>query len=358
MQIFRQSRYLFLLLLILSSNLWAADGHLIQVSGQVRVNGLIADDSAKINKGDKITTGAGASVKLVLTDGSVIDIKSESEIDINDYLFAPEDEGKNTSDISIIKGALRYISGLIAKTDPTKISFLAGTATIGVRGTYSQIAYDGKIVKVDSSVGIMTITFTGQPTSVVGTGQSGVASTQTATVAIALSTVPDAVGELAKLIAKSPKDTTAIEDAMAKLSTEDLALTVAVLINNARALNVDPATITATVASVVSVKPAAAAIIVVVASILDKTNAETYKDAAIGAAPGQTNAIENAVEKANKIIDVLTTQAANSTAENGATAAPQLTLDLSNGSSTSGPAASPALPDITDKKNNGSGYSR
>jgi hypothetical protein len=93
-----------------------------------------------LKKDDVVTTGPDASVQIVLADNSVLDLESDSEIDINEYIYSPENPEANNSDISVLAGTLRYVSGKIAKDDPENVSFTAGSSTIGVRGTYISIS--------------------------------------------------------------------------------------------------------------------------------------------------------------------------------------------------------------------------
>ena len=67
-------------------------------------------------------------------------VGDDSEININEYLFDPGEPANNTSQISVLAGTLRYVSGKIAKDDPENVSFTAGESTIGVRGTYISIS--------------------------------------------------------------------------------------------------------------------------------------------------------------------------------------------------------------------------
>ncbi|MCB1696320.1 MAG: FecR domain-containing protein [Pseudomonadales bacterium] len=106
----------------------------------MRVNGQQVTAETQLNKDDKVVTGADGTVTIVLADNSVLDIESGSEIAINDYYFNPAEPEQNTSQIGVVAGTLRYVSGKIAKDDPTDVSFSAGTSTIGVRGTFISIS--------------------------------------------------------------------------------------------------------------------------------------------------------------------------------------------------------------------------
>lgn len=141
------SRVLLLLLVMASVNAWSADGKILSFEGDVRVNGQPVTADTQLNREDTVTTAPGASVKIVLSDNSVLDLDGGSEILISDYSFNPSEPESNSSKVNILAGTLRYVSGRIAKDDPENVSFTAGSSTIGVRGTYISISVDPKTEK-------------------------------------------------------------------------------------------------------------------------------------------------------------------------------------------------------------------
>ena len=123
-----------------SAAVWADLGRILAFDGDVRINGEPVTSDTVLQKDDKISTGPEASVQIVLADNSVLDLEPNSEVDINEYVFDPVAPENNTSQISVLAGTLRYVSGKIAKDDPEDVSFTAGESTIGVRGTYISIS--------------------------------------------------------------------------------------------------------------------------------------------------------------------------------------------------------------------------
>ena len=135
-------RYVVLLvpLLLGAANAWSGVGRILIFEGDVRINGEQVTAATELNQDDVVTTGEDGSVKIVLSDNSILDLEEDSEIEINDYSFNPSDSEENNSDIGVLAGTLRYVSGKIAKDDPENVSFSAGTSTIGVRGTFISIS--------------------------------------------------------------------------------------------------------------------------------------------------------------------------------------------------------------------------
>jgi len=127
-------------LLLGAAHAWAGVGRILIFEGDVRINGEQITAATELNQDDTVTTGADGTVKIVLSDNSILDLEEDSEIQINDYSFNPSDSDENNSDIGVLAGTLRYVSGKIAKDDPENVSFSAGTSTIGVRGTFISIS--------------------------------------------------------------------------------------------------------------------------------------------------------------------------------------------------------------------------
>jgi len=136
------SLMLFVSLALASSTAWSAVGRILSFEGDVRVNGEQVTADTPLNKDDTVVTGPDGLATIVLSDNSVLDLESDSQIEINDYSFTPSKPEDNTSQIGVLAGTLRYVSGKIAKDDPNNVSFSAGTSTIGVRGTFISITVD------------------------------------------------------------------------------------------------------------------------------------------------------------------------------------------------------------------------
>ena len=126
-----------------SVSAWASVGRILSFEGDVQINGQQVTSDTVLNLDDTVVTGPDASVQIVLSDNSVLDLDGDSQIDINDYSYNASEPEENISQISVLAGTLRYVSGKIAKDDPENVSFTAGTSTIGVRGTYISISVCG-----------------------------------------------------------------------------------------------------------------------------------------------------------------------------------------------------------------------
>lgn len=83
---------------------------------------------------ERVLTGKGASVSLVLRDGSTLMLGPDSTLDLKEFSFNPTTNEGNLV-LSVVKGTLRMITGLIGKTRPESVRITTPTSTIGVLGT-------------------------------------------------------------------------------------------------------------------------------------------------------------------------------------------------------------------------------
>jgi len=134
------------LLLLVSVQAWAVDGQVKTVSGGAFVNTTPAIVGTKVNSGDTLSTGPGAWIIVVMSDGTVLNLKSDTKVEVSNYVYNTADPSRNASDVEIGIGTLRYVSGLIAQNDPSDVAIRAGNTTLGLRGSESETNFDGSTV--------------------------------------------------------------------------------------------------------------------------------------------------------------------------------------------------------------------
>ena len=88
--------------------------------------------------GDKITTGEGAKVQIKFTDGSIISLRNNTQLQIENYQYS-EQSGQEKSILKLVKGGFRAITGVIGKSDPKDYQVKTNLATIGIRGTHFEL---------------------------------------------------------------------------------------------------------------------------------------------------------------------------------------------------------------------------
>lgn len=117
----------------------ARAGTVKSVRGDVKLlSGGAAERSASAGEAvapiDRITTGADSGASLVLRDGTAIVVGPSSRLDVKEFHFDPTTQDGGVL-VSLLRGSLRMITGLIGKNHPDAIRVETPTAVIGIRGT-------------------------------------------------------------------------------------------------------------------------------------------------------------------------------------------------------------------------------
>ena len=115
-----------------------AIGNAETVIGEVTVvrNGekITLEAGDPVFEGDIIETETAGSAKLRFIDETLFSISEEARLALDKMVFDPETAEGETI-LSMLKGGFLFISGQIAKTDPTDMQVVTPVATIGIRGT-------------------------------------------------------------------------------------------------------------------------------------------------------------------------------------------------------------------------------
>jgi ferric-dicitrate binding protein FerR (iron transport regulator) len=83
---------------------------------------------------DRIVTGPDSSASVVLRDDTTLVVGPSSRLDLKEFHFdGTTHEGGML--VSLLRGSMRMITGLIGKTNPDAVRVETQTATIGIRGT-------------------------------------------------------------------------------------------------------------------------------------------------------------------------------------------------------------------------------
>ena len=102
----------------------------------VRVDGQTATLALgdPIYKGDKLSTGTGSSLGLLLGDETTVAMDAKAEMVLDDLVYNPEEDSGSLS-ISIIDGLFTMKTGKIAATDPQAMIVRTPRAMSAIRGT-------------------------------------------------------------------------------------------------------------------------------------------------------------------------------------------------------------------------------
>jgi len=87
-----------------------------------------------LREGDRLTTSDGASAIIKLEDGTRMTVRPNSELVLQQYKFT-QNSPDNSMVMQLLRGGMRAVTGLIAKSSPNAARIQTNTATIGIRGT-------------------------------------------------------------------------------------------------------------------------------------------------------------------------------------------------------------------------------
>ena len=123
-------------------------GTLKSVRGDVQL--LSADGAARgagpgdaVEPIDRIVTGADSGASVVFRDGTSLVVGPSSRLDLKQFHFDSTTQDGGLL-VSLLRGSMRMITGLIGKTNPDAVRVETQTATIGIRGTDFIVQADGQ----------------------------------------------------------------------------------------------------------------------------------------------------------------------------------------------------------------------
>ena len=145
-------------------------GRIETIGGSVEITradgtkGTIGKDDP-IFQGDVIETGSDGNIGILLADDSVFSLDGDARAVMDEMVYDPGEESGSLK-ISLVSGAMSFVSGQLAKVDPDAMTLKTPVATIGIRGTTGSIeAGDTLTVTLsqdpDRSVGEIVVTTDG-----------------------------------------------------------------------------------------------------------------------------------------------------------------------------------------------------
>jgi len=90
---------------------------------------------SEIQQGDTLITEVGTYTRVKFVDNGEIVLRPASQLVVKSYLYDADRPEKDNVAISLVKGGLRAVTGLVGKRNHDAVSFDTPTATIGIRGT-------------------------------------------------------------------------------------------------------------------------------------------------------------------------------------------------------------------------------
>ena len=88
---------------------------------------------ANIFEKDKVFTEKSSALTILFSDKTRFELGSEANLVASEYAYKQTEEDSVALDV--VKGAFRFVTGLVAKSKPENMKVGTAVATIGIRGT-------------------------------------------------------------------------------------------------------------------------------------------------------------------------------------------------------------------------------
>lgn len=116
-----------------SAKVVSAQGQLEAVDGGGTRRRLV--DGGSVYPGDLVETAAGTRAVLAFRDDSRVTLGSGTRFRVDNFVYDDKNPGEGRFLVSLLRGSVRALTGLIGKTNTRNVGFATATATIGIRGT-------------------------------------------------------------------------------------------------------------------------------------------------------------------------------------------------------------------------------
>ena len=122
------------------ANVVQASAKLVGVQGEI--NALEASgarrrlvDGAGVYPGEVVETSSASRAVLAFRDDSRLTLGATSRVRIDSFVFDDKAPTEGRFLMSLLRGSMRALTGLIGKANNRNVAFTTATATIGIRGT-------------------------------------------------------------------------------------------------------------------------------------------------------------------------------------------------------------------------------
>ena len=99
-------------------------------------------EGSPLYTGDEVRTANGAWLVIGFRDHTLVSLEAETRFRIDTFTYDRREQSDSVA-VSLMKGGLRYLTGLIGKKKPSAVSIGTVVATIGIRGTGIDTSCEG-----------------------------------------------------------------------------------------------------------------------------------------------------------------------------------------------------------------------
>ena len=120
-------------------------------------------DGGSIYPGDLVETSRSTSAVLAFRDDTRITLGQATRFRVDNFVYDDRNAGEGRFLASILRGSVRALTGLIAKSNNRNVGFSTATATIGIRGTGFDVICIGACAQEegDDDTGMTVFTWLG-----------------------------------------------------------------------------------------------------------------------------------------------------------------------------------------------------
>jgi len=134
----------------------------------------------RVDTGASIRTEHGANAVLRFDDGQIVSVGSDSQFVITEYKFNAHQPKESSFVGSLLKGAVRAVTGVIGETNKDNVKIKTPAATIGIRGTDFSLVLETRLylqvldgaISATNGGGEVTFSAANQPLGIVASPQT------------------------------------------------------------------------------------------------------------------------------------------------------------------------------------------
>ncbi len=116
-----------------SAKLISAQGTITAIDGAGTKRKLV--EGASVYPGETVETGAVTKGVLIFRDESRMTLGANTRFKVDGFVFDDKNPTEGRFLVSLLRGSMRALTGIIGKANNRNVGFTTDTATIGIRGT-------------------------------------------------------------------------------------------------------------------------------------------------------------------------------------------------------------------------------
>lgn len=117
-----------------------ADATVTSLKGDARIGSAAISQGQRVMSGATVNTGPGAQLTLKFDDQQQVVLDENTTFKLADFRYRPQEPRGDRAVFDLMRGALRFVSGVVAARSPNTVALRVPQASIQVRGTDFMVA--------------------------------------------------------------------------------------------------------------------------------------------------------------------------------------------------------------------------